>query len=271
MFLQQQHGMSVRQACGLVKLSRSVYHYQPTPRDDSEIVDALSQLLESHPRFGFGKLFVKLRKAGWRWNHKRVYRVYCALGLNLKRRAKKRLPKRDAIALQAATVMNHCWSMDFMSDSLYDGRRFRTLNILDDFNREALAIEVDTSLTAERVVRVLNRGCEWRGYPQTLRVDNGPEFISAAIADWSQEHGIELRFIQPGKPTQNALIERFNRSFRTEVLSYYVFDTLSQVRDKVDQWIIQYNEQRPHEALNNLTPMEFLTQNQAKQQLQGWY
>ena len=190
--------------------------------------------------------------------------MYCALGLNLKRRAKKRLPARRREQLAVPVQMNLCWSMDFMSDSLYDGRRFRTLNIVDDFNREVLAIEVDTSLTAERVIRVLDRISEWRGYPVSIRVDNGPEFISATLADWAEEHGIELKFIQPGKPTQNAYIERFNRSFRTEVLSYYVFDTFSQVREMVDQWIIQYNEQRPHEALNNLTPMEYLLQHQPK-------
>ncbi len=247
-----------------------MYRYQPKPRDDTPLIDGLLALLEQYPRFGIKKLFILLRKQGHGWNHKRVYRVYCQLGLNLKRRTKKRLPGRYPQVLAIPASVNQCWSMDFMSDCLYAGRRFRTLNIVDDFNREVLAIEVDLSLTAERVVRVLNRLSEWRGLPQAIRVDNGPEFISCALADWADDHEVELKFIQPGKPTQNAYIERFNRSFRTGVLDYYMFDSLNQVREIVHQWMIQYNEQRPHEALNNLTPMEFLQQFNAKSRQNEW-
>ena len=260
MYLREHYQMSLRKACAALSLSRSVYAYRPVPRDDSPVIEALMALLQDHPRFGFPKLFVLLRKQGHRWNHKRVYRIYCQLGLNMKRRTKKRLPTRQPQPLVQPESVNHCWSMDFMSDCLYDGRRFRTLNIVDDFNREALAIEVDLSLAAERVCRVLDRISEWRGYPQAIRVDNGPEFISATLAGWAEDHQVKLKFIQPGKPTQNAYVERFNRSFRTEVLDYYIFDSLTQVRNITDDWIIKYNEQRPHQALNNLTPNEFLQQ-----------
>jgi putative transposase len=138
------------------------------------------------------------------------------------------------------------------------GQRFRTFNVLDDFNREALAIEVDTTLPAARVVRVLDRVTAWRGCPAKLRMDNGPEFVSVALADWAERRGVMLEFIQPGKPTQNSFVERFNRTFREEVLDFYVFSRLSEVREITEDWLKQYNEQRPHEALGNLTPSEYL-------------
>ncbi len=144
-----------------------------------------------------------------------------------------------------------------MSDALFSGQRFRTFNVIDDCSREVLAIEVDTNLPAARVIRVLDRVAAWRGYPLKLRMDNGPEFISIKLAAWAEEHGVELKFTQPGKPTQNSYIERFNRTFREEVLNFYVFKRLSEVRDITDSWISQYNEQRPHQSLGNLTPEEF--------------
>jgi len=265
--LREQHQLSARKACTLVKLSRSVYRYIPQPSQDGEVIDALNRLAEQHPRLGFGKYFPLLRKQGHPWNHKRVYRVYCALGFNLKRRTRKRLPSRAPQPLTVVAAANQCWSMDFMSDALYSGRRFRSLNIVDDFNREALAIDIDFSLTAERVVRILERIVAERGYPQAIRVDNGPEFISFTLATWAEKHHVQLKFIQPGKPTQNSYIERFNRSFRYEVLSYYVFDSINQAREIAYQWLIQYNEVRPHEALNNLTPNEFLVQSKLPLQL----
>ena len=144
-----------------------------------------------------------------------------------------------------------------MSDSLFCGRRFRTFNLVDDFNREVLAIEIDLNLPAPRVIRVLERAVAWRRYPNKLRMDNGPEFISAALAEWAEEHGIELEFIKPGKPTQNSYVERFNRTYRDEILNMYVFRTLNEVREITENWIRQYNEERPHDALNDLTPWEY--------------
>ena len=152
-------------------------------------------------------------------------------------------------------------AMDFMSDSLFCGRRFRTFNVVDDYNREALAIEVDLSLPAPRVIRVLERIVAWRGYPAKIRMDNGPEFVSAALAEWADEHAVQLEFIKPGKPTQNSYIERFNRTYRTEVLDMYAFRRLSEVREITDHWIQQYNEERPHDSLGKLTPREYLMAN----------
>jgi putative transposase len=145
-----------------------------------------------------------------------------------------------------------------MSDSLTDGRRFRTLNIVDDFNREALALEIDLNLPSARVIRTLDRIAQWRGYPKQLRMDNGPEFVSVAMSEWSEKHNIHLEFIEPGKPMQNSFLERFNRTFREKVLNFYIFSSLSEVKEITESWLIQYNTERPHESLNHLTPQEFL-------------
>lgn len=220
------------------------------------MVNTLLELSERYPRYGFGKLFPIIRRHGFKWNHKRVHRVYCALKLNMRRKGKRRLPHRQPSPLSVPESMNQCWSIDFMSDSLYSGRRFRTFNVVDDFNREALAIEIDLNLPAERVVRVLDRVASWRGYPLKMRMDNGPEFVSVRLAEWAEEHDVELEFIQPGKPFQNSYIERFNRTYRNEILDFYVFDSLSDVRAKTEAWIDEYNNERPHESLNNLTPTE---------------
>ena len=172
-------------------------------------------------------------------------------------KGKRRLPSRAPVRLEAQTVVNGCWSVDFMSDALMHGQRFRTFNVLDDFSREVLAVEVDTNLPAARIIRVLDRIAAWRGYPAKIRMDNGPEFVSGQLAGWALQHGIDLEFTQPGKPTQNSYVERFNRTFREEVLDFYVFSRLSEVRTIVDAWVQEYNEQRPHESLGNLTPEEF--------------
>ena len=249
--------MSISKACAVFRLSRTVFAYKPSPRDDMPIVTALLELVDAYPRYGFGKYFALLRRAGHTWNHKRVCRIYRELRLHLRRKGKRRLPNRHPLHLQTPPAANVCWSIDFMSDSLMSGQRFRTFNVLDDFSREALAIEVDTNLPAARVIRVLERIAAWRGYPEKLRMDNGPEFVSVGLADWAEQHGVELAFTQPGKPTQNSFIERFNRTFREEVLNYYVFNWLSEVRDITENWLTEYNEQRPHESLGNLTPGEF--------------
>lgn len=160
------------------------------------------------------------------------------------------------------TTANQCWSMDFMNDALMCGRRFRTFNLLDDFNREVLAIEIDFSLPAARVVRVLERVIAWRGYPAKLRMDNGPEFISAALSDWAERHSIKLDFIEPGTPTQNSFVERFNRTYREEILNMYVFRNLYEVREITEKWMPEYNEERPHDSLGDLTPWEYLAKHQ---------
>ncbi len=250
--------MSERRACQLVKLSRSVFRYQASLRDDTEIQSRLVELAAQHPEFGFRKMFLTLRRLGCSWNHKRVYRIYCALKLNLKRKHKRRLPTRDPLPLAVPIAVNQVWSADFMSDALRDGRRFRTFNVIDDFNREALAVEIDTGISAVRVTRILDQIAARRGLPACIRFDNGPEFTALAVADWAEENGVELAFIKPGRPMQNGFIERFNRSFREAVLDMYIFETLEDVRMQTEKWLDVYNQHRPHDSLANLTPIEYL-------------
>ena len=238
-----------------------MYNYQPDTNKDVSVIEAIQGAVERYPAYGFSKVFTILRREGHLWNHKRVYRVYCILKLNMRRKGKKRLPTRYPEPLAVPVQINQCWSMDFMCDSLFCGRRFRTFNVVDDYNREALAIEVDLSLPAARVVRILERLVAWRGYPAKIRMDNGPEFISATLAEWADEHGVQLEFIKPGKPTQNSYVERFNRTYRTEVLDMYAFRRLSEVREITNNWIREYNEERPHDSLGSLTPREYLMVN----------
>ena len=227
---------------------------------EPEIANKLRQLAEHHPRWGCGKMTDYLRNQGHTWNHKRIRRVYRALSLHLQPKPKKRLPVRTARPLVVPAEANQTWSLDFMSDTLSDGRTFRTLNVIDDYNREALWIEVDTSLPAERVVRVLEQLLFGRGKPSSIRMDNGPELISQRLASWAREQHIELAHIQPGKPAQNAYIERFNRTFREDVLDAYLFDNLQEVREITQQWLDNYNTVRPHEALKGLPPRLFTLQ-----------
>jgi putative transposase len=249
--------VSLGRACRLINLSRSVYYYQ-SHRDDHPVIDKLQGLAEKRPTEGFWKMYFRIRKEGLQWNHKRIHRVYKLLKLNMKRKGKRRLPARILHPLESVNRINVSWSMDFMSDALLSGRKFRVLNLLDDYNREALAIEVDTSFRAERVIRVLDQITRWRGKPQRIRVDNGPEFISSKLGLWCEEHQINLQFIQPGKPSQNAYIERFNGSFRRDVLDAYLFETLVQVRILAEEWMNDYNYDRPHDALNGRSPADML-------------
>ncbi|SIO39662.1 putative transposase [Halodesulfovibrio marinisediminis DSM 17456] len=253
--------MSVRRSCAALNQWRSVYSYKPAPRDDTPVIELLLQLAERYPRYGFAKLFRLIRRQGHRWNHKRVYRVYCMLKMNLRRKGKRRLPSRNPEPLAVPVDANNCWSIDFMHDALMSGQGFRTFNVLDDFNRECLAIEIDTSLPTRRVLRVLDRLVAWRGLPEKLRMDNGPELVSVAMVDWAESNGVCLEYIQPGKPTQNSYIERFNRTYRSEVLDYYLFSILEEVKERTEHWIKEYNEERPHESLGDLTPAEFLEAN----------
>ena len=241
----------------MLKLSRTAYRYQAIKPDDTEIIEQLLQIAAHKPRWGCKKMYQYLRNQGQTWNHKRVRRVYCELGLNLRVKPKKRLPSRDPKPLAQPEAANLSWSLDFMSDSLVGGRAFRTLNIIDDFNREALWIEADTSLPAERVVRVLEMLAVWRGYPAQIRVDNGPELISRRLAEWADQHHVELAFIQPGKPAQNGYIERFNRTYREAILDAYLFSSIQEVQAISEEWLEEYNAIRPHEALGGLPPYQY--------------
>jgi len=255
------HGLSERRACCLMNISRSVYRYQRKQVDDGEIVEQLRQLAERKPRWGFGKMFQRLRNQGYRWNHKRVRRIYREQWLNLRVKPKKRLPSRQPTPLAQPESANESWSVDFMSDSLQSGRTFRTFNIIDNFNREALAIEIDISLLSGRAVRVLNTVAAWRGYPRRLRSDNGPELISQKLATWSEKRSVLLDFIEPGKPAQNAYIERYNRTYREDVLDLYLFSNLAEVRQLTEQWLEEYNAVRPHDSLNGLPPNQYAAVN----------
>ena len=250
--------LSVRQACKLVSLPRSVMTYKKVQKDDSSLIDALNQLVEKHPSIGFWKCYYRLRRKGLNCNHKKLYRVYTMLKLNIRRRPKRRVPKRIKEPLVVPQEINKTWSMDFMTDSLVDGRRFRLLNIIDDYNRESLAIEVDTSLPSQRVIRVLERLLDFRGKPDAIRVDNGPEFISDKLKMWCDERSIRLQYIQPGKPVQNAFIERKNGSMRKELLDAYLFYSLDDVRILAEEWRMDYNHERPHEALGFVPPAEYI-------------
>ena len=244
-------------ACRVAGLSRSGYRYQARKADDAEIQEQLQQLATHHPRWGSRKMCAYLKNQGYVWNHKRIRRVYREMKLNLRVKPKKRLPSRDPRPLQAPEAANVSWCMDFMHDSLANGRPIRTLNILDEFNREALWIEIDSSLPAERLVRVLDNLALWRGYPQQLRIDNGPEMISQKLNAWAREHQVRLAFIQPGKPAQNAFMERFNRTYREEVLDAYLFSTLQELRAITADWLEEYNTIRPHDALDGLPPYQY--------------
>jgi putative transposase len=258
----QEFGLSERQACHTVQLSRSVYRYEARRSVDAALAQELRQLADRQPHWGCSKMTDYLRNKGHAWNHKRIRRVYRVLALHLKRKPKKRLPARVAQTLAVPEQVNQTWSLDFMSDSLSNGRTFRTLNVIDDFNREALWIEVDTSLPAERVVRVLEQLLDWRGKPTRIRMDNGPELISQRLESWAKEKHIELLHIQPGKPAQNAYIERFNRTYRQDVLDAYLFDDLEEVRHITESWLEGYNTIRPHEALQGVPPRQFAFQQQ---------
>ena len=261
-WLNKSLGLPVSRACKAVGLSSSTWYRPEADRAsrDAPIVNRLNEVISRHGRWGFRKCYHWMRQRGAPWNHKRVRRVYREMGLNLPRRAKRRLPSRVKQALEAPPQPNKMWSMDFMHDTLYHGKRFRTLNVLDEGVREALAIEIDTSLPAERVIRVLEQLKESRPLPEQIRVDNGPELVSAKLVAWCEKHQVYLHHIQPGKPTQNAYIERFNRSFRREVLDAHLFSSLSEVREITYKWLISYNEERPHQALGYLPPAVFRQQ-----------
>lgn len=255
-------GVSIKLACKTFMISENCYRYETqNDNENAQIADWLIKLTEMYPRWGFGLCYLYLRNIkGYRWNHKRVYRVYRELELNLRIKPNKRLIRDIPDKLNVPTCPNEVWSMDFMSHRLRDGRAFRTFNVLDDFNREGLGIEVDVSLPSERVIRSLDHIMEWRGKPKHIRCDNGPEYISRVMQGWAKKQGIKLIFIQPGKPQQNAYVERFNRTVRQEWLQMNEFNSIHQAQDKAEHWLWTYNHVRPNMALGGLTPSQRLNQ-----------
>lgn len=255
-----ERGISVRLACVTFAISETCYRYQPKlSAENAQIADWLIRLTNSQRNWGFGLCFLFLCNVkGYRWNHKRVYRIYRELELNLRIKPRKRLVREKPQALAVPEAINQCWSMDFMHDQLSDGRSFRLLNVIDDFNREGLGIEVDFSLPAERTIRALEQIIEWRGKPAMIRCDNGPEYISGAVTAWAEKHHIQLLFIQPGNPQQNAYIERYNRTVRYDWLAHYLFESIEEVQEFATRWLWSYNHERPNMALGGITPQQKL-------------
>ncbi len=250
--------MGVTRACGLIGISRALYRYESKRPDDAPLKDRLTTLAGQKRRYGYRRLHVLLLREGWLLNWKRTYRVYREAGLTVRRRKRKRIAGIERQEKVLATKPNQSWSMDFVSDGFVDGRRLCCLNIVDDFTKECLAIEVDTSLPGRRVVSVLERLAEMRGLPISITVDNGPEFISKALDAWAYAQGLTLRFIEPGKPQQNAYIESFNGKFRDECLNEHWFLSMRHAQTIIADWRLEYNEARPHSALGYRTPKEFV-------------
>ena len=251
-----QHGVSIALACRTFQISETCYRYERKLSDENAMIaDWLVRLTTSRRTWGFGLCFLYLRNVkGFGWNHKRVYRIYCDLELNLRIKPRKRLKRDKPDALAVPDAPNHTWSMDFMADQLADGRSFRALNVLDDFNREGLGIEVDFSLPAERVVRSLNRIIEWCGKPDTIRADNGPEYISGKLMTWAEKRGIHIEYIQPGNPQENAYVERYNRTVRGEWLGQNTFETIEEAQEQATEWLWTYNNDRPNMGIGGITP-----------------
>jgi|TARA_B110000503_G_C7090075_1_gene388988 putative transposase len=254
------YGASIRLVCFAFGISETCYRYQPLLSDENaEIADWLIRLTHNQKDWGFGLCRDYLRNVkGFEWNHKRIRRIYCELELNLRIKPRRRIEREKPVPLAVPEAPNEIWSMDFMHDQLGDSRTFRLFNVIDDFNREGLGIEADFSLPAIRVIRALDRIIEWRGKPKRLRCDNGPEFISQDLKVWTDKQGIQLEFIQPGNPQQNAYVERYNRTVRYSWLSQYLFDSIKEVQDYATQWLWFYNNERPNKANGGLPPKRML-------------
>jgi len=252
--------MSIRLACRAFAISETCYRYQAKLSGDNALIaDWLLRLTSTNRRWGFGLCFLYLRNVkGFQYNHKRVYRLYRELELNLRIRPKRRLKRDKPDPLAVPRQINEVWSIDFMHDALSSGTTFRTFNVLDDYNREGLGIEVDLSLPSQRIIRALDQIIEWRGKPKVIRCDNGSEMCSGQFQHWASRRGIRLLFIQPGKPTQNAYVERFNRTVRHEWLDMHLFESIAQAQETATQWLWRYNNERPNMALGGITPKQKL-------------
>lgn len=255
--LMSERGFGVTRACGLVRISRSLYRYRSKRPECADLKARISEIAEAKRRYGYRRIYIRLRREGWAVNRKRVYRLYREAGLLVRRRKRKRIGLVERKPLPKPAAANISWSMDFVSDGLADGRRLRCLNIVDDCTRECVAIEVDTSITGTRVKTVLERLAETRGLPKSITVDHGPEFEGQVLDAWAYARGVQLSFIRPGKPNENAYIESFNGKFRDECLNEHWFVTMAQARRIIEAWRIEYNTERTHSSLGDLTPEEF--------------
>lgn len=250
------HRFGVTRACGLVSISRSLYRYVRR-QADGELKQRIEDIAALKRRYGYRRVYVRLRREGWPVNRKHVYRLYRELGLAVRRRKRKRIGIVERRPLPKPLAANQSWSMDFVSDGLADGRRLRCLTVVDDCTRECLAIEVDTSITGTRVKAVMQRLADTRGLPRSITVDHGPEFESQVLDAWAYAANVRLAFIRPGKPNENAYIESFNGKFRDECLNEHWFITMAHARRIIEAWRIGYNTERTHSSLGNLTPEEF--------------
>lgn len=264
-YVQEQYALSQRRACRLLKLDRSTARYRPRQNAQTALRKRLRELAEQRPRFGYRRLTILLRREGQIVNHKRVYRLYRQEGLAVRRRTRKRVAPVQRPLVAAPEQVGQEWSVDFTHDTLASGRSFRTLNIVDSYSRECLAIEVDTSLPAARVIRVLGRVADEHGLPKRLRLDNGPEFAGQVLDAWAYKQGVELLFIQPGKPMQNGFVESFNGKFRDECLNQHWFIDLDDARELIEIWREDYNTVRPHSALGYQAPVVYRQLDQVAQ------
>ena len=238
-------------------LPRASYDYKPVERHDDELREKIRELAHQRKRFGCPRIHLLLRREGLVINHKRTERIYREEGLSLRKRKRRKTAAMARVILPASTRPNERWSMDFVTDSIVTGRRFRALVIVDDYSRECPVIEVDTSLGGRRVVQVLERLCETRGLPEVITIDNGPEFAGKVLDEWAYRHAVKLNFIRPGKPIENAYAESFIGRLRDECLNENWFISLKNSRDIIESWRIDYNEGRPHTSLGGLTPGEY--------------
>lgn len=252
-----------------MSLSRSSFYYEAESSDDGPLRVALREKAAQRRRFGYRRLTVLLRRDGWTVNHKRVYRLYQEERLQVRRRIKKHTAKWRGDKPVTPTRINQRWSLDFVSDQLADGRRLRVLAVVDDYTRECLALETDTSLSGRRVARVLEQLRHSRGLPERLLTDNGPEFTSRALDGWAYARGVTLQFIEPGKPVQNAYVESFNGKLRDECLNEHWFTGLEDARQIIEEWRRDYNETRPPSSLGQLSPAQFAVA--ARRPLGGGY
>jgi len=256
--LQLRYDVSERRACSALGFHRSSHRYKSVRNERAELRIRLRDLAASRVHYGYRRLHILLQREGWKVGHTLVYRIYKEEGLSIRRRRPRR-NRSCQIRVQRveATCINQCWSMDFMADQLFDGRRFRLLTLVDNFSRESLAIRTGQRLTGDDVVNALDVVTHCRGKPMTIRVDNGPEFISKSLDWWAYFNDVKLDFSRPGKPTDNAYIESFNGRLRQECLNEHWFTSLEDAQQKLDAWRDDYNGTRPHSALGNRTPQEF--------------
>jgi putative transposase len=250
--------VSDRRACRLLELNRATWWYRSRAPDQTPLRHRLCELAAARPRFGYRRLHILLRREGWTVNTKRVYRLYRAADLAVRTRRRTKRASHVRVPLPASAHANERWSMDFVTDRLDDGRPFRVLTVVDQFSRECVLLEAAGSLTGKSVAAALQGVVATRGAPRAITVDNGSEFYSQAMDSWAYRHGIALDFIRPGKPVENAYIESFNGRLRDECLNTTLFLSLTDAREKLEAWRLDYNQRRPHSSLGDLTPAEYV-------------